>query len=82
MTDNVVYLSGEPALPPGEPVPDVIAWAEGFLERALAGEVIGFCTVVTYGDGGCGSAIRGQVSYSMVGYIEQAKLDILKSLED
>lgn len=81
MADNVVSMNGAPILQPGEPVPAVVEWAEGLLERAKAGEIKGIACCVVFADDATGAAIRGQISYSLVGRLHAVSQEVIEYLE-
>lgn len=80
---EIFNLQGEP-MPimenPGEPVPSVVAALEGLLEKARAGQAVGIVTVYCYPDGATGGIIMGRLTYSMLGRLEELKMDVLDEL--
>lgn len=81
MTDNVVSMKGDPILQPGEPVPSVVEWCEQLVERARAGEIKGIACCVVFADDATGAAIRGQISYALVGRMHAVSQEVIDYLE-
>ena len=79
---NVVGLRGQEILDGREPVSDVVKECEALLERALSGEITGVIAIQHWRDQATGYLISGQVSYAMVGRLEQAKSKALNSLDN
>lgn len=80
---EIYNLDGEP-MPilenPGEPVPSVVEAIEKLLEKARAGEAVGLVAVYCYSDGATGGYVTGRMTYSLIGRMEDLKLDILDEL--
>lgn len=79
---NVVNMHGEPAdiTPPGTPDPDIVEQLEMMLELARSGEMNGLMVAWTYHDGATNGASKGYLSYSLVGRMEEVKMNLLDKL--
>ena len=80
---EIFNLQGEP-MPimenPGEPVPSVVDALEKLLEKARAGEAVGLAAIYCYADGATGGFVTGRLTYSLIGRMEEVKMDILDEL--
>lgn len=65
---------------PGEPVPSVVAALESILEKARAGEAVGIAVVYCYADGATGGVVTGRLTYSLIGRMEEVKLEMLDEM--
>ena len=81
MTNNVFGMHGAPIITPGTVLPEIVECLEDLLMRAKAGEIQCFCYAYVYGDGATGAGRRGLPSYSLIGRLEEVKINILQALE-
>jgi hypothetical protein len=83
MTDapKVVGLRGQQVVDPRQPLKAVIDIAEEIADLARTGEIKGLAVVCAYFDDGSRGLAAGELSYSMVGRIEQIKGNILEALK-
>ena len=73
MSDKVVSLTGSPIPRPGAPSERLIEWMEAMLERAKAGEVIGFAGAALHADKAATFHIVGFTGgFSMLGAMDCA----------
>lgn len=76
---KVVSLNGSPLPEPGQPSEQLVAFLEDQIERAKAGEIVGFAGAVLNKDRGATFWVVGFTGgFSMVGALECAQRHLAK----
>ena len=78
---NVVGLRGEEIKDDRTPVDSVVEECEALLERAKSGEITGIAIAQHWRDGASGVMLAGELSWGLVGRIEQLKSTVIDLLE-
>lgn len=83
---EIYSLSGDPIpeerVTPGEAHPLVVEALEKLLERARSGDMRGFACIYLYGDMATGGVLAGTRSFSLIGRMEDIKMEILDELAE